>query len=136
MKKPHKHAELIKAWADGAEIEWKGIGMNTGWKLSSPLGWHDSIEYRLKPETSKQYDSIFELIENESKDFSEQLKKKLSTIIGKKVKVVGEQRGTYGILITTGILEEINWNALTQKLPYFKMDDGKTYVAHTFTVYD
>ncbi len=22
MTKPHKHAELIKAWADGAEIEW------------------------------------------------------------------------------------------------------------------
>ena len=21
--KPHKHAEIIKAWADGAEIEWK-----------------------------------------------------------------------------------------------------------------
>ena len=21
--KPHKHAELIKAWADGAEIQWK-----------------------------------------------------------------------------------------------------------------
>ena len=22
MKKPHKHAELIKAWADGAEIQY------------------------------------------------------------------------------------------------------------------
>jgi hypothetical protein len=45
--KPHKHAELIKAWADGAEIQFKDkIGY-----------WHDVIcpkwdeeEYRIKPE--------------------------------------------------------------------------------------
>jgi hypothetical protein len=26
--KPHKHAELIKAWADGAEIEWRIKGVD------------------------------------------------------------------------------------------------------------
>ncbi len=47
--KPHKHAELIKAWADGAEIEYKSP---YGW---SPIegrnpSWLDNSEYRIKPE--------------------------------------------------------------------------------------
>ena len=47
MKTPHKHAELIKAWADGAEIECKG---SNGWyPTSSPL-WDPTITYRIKPE--------------------------------------------------------------------------------------
>jgi hypothetical protein len=46
--KPHKHAELIKAWADGAEIEQKGP--YTEW--SEFLGWwSDALEYRIKPES-------------------------------------------------------------------------------------
>jgi hypothetical protein len=49
MKTPHKHADIIKAWADGAEIEffdsyhheWKPIGEN-------PM-WSDSLDFRIKP---------------------------------------------------------------------------------------
>lgn len=53
--KPHKHAELIKAWADGAEIESKVLDINGEWsKWESELNpsWHTSIkiEYRIKPE--------------------------------------------------------------------------------------
>ncbi len=33
MKQPHKHAEVIKAWADGAEIQ-----------------WFEDMRYRIKPE--------------------------------------------------------------------------------------
>ena len=48
--KPHKHAELIKAWADGAEIqfrrdqefEWLDAGHNPE--------WYNSFEYRIKPQ--------------------------------------------------------------------------------------
>jgi hypothetical protein len=53
--KPHKHAELIKAWADGAEIqiycedtgEWQDtitdrVGFN----------WYENIQYRIKPKTT------------------------------------------------------------------------------------
>ena len=45
--KPHKHAELIKAWADGAEIE-----MDTcdGWIHLECPGWSENCEYRIKPE--------------------------------------------------------------------------------------
>ena len=54
MKKPHKHAELIKAWADGAEIEyydnrpkehrWISCGEYTP-------SWDSRIEFRIKPES-------------------------------------------------------------------------------------
>ncbi len=45
--KPHKHAELIKAWADGAEIESK---RNDGtWVIVEPA-WSEQCEYRIKPE--------------------------------------------------------------------------------------
>jgi hypothetical protein len=46
--KPHKHAELIKAWADGAEIQYKQIGGE--WITEEPL-WCEEYEYRIKPET-------------------------------------------------------------------------------------
>jgi len=51
MNKPHKHAEMIKAWADGAEIQfreplirdWKDI------KCHLTPYWNDECEYRIKP---------------------------------------------------------------------------------------
>ena len=48
--KPHKHAEIIKAWAGGAQIEMK---TKTGhWLQTYPL-WDEEIEYRIKPEVKK-----------------------------------------------------------------------------------
>jgi hypothetical protein len=48
--KPHKHSELIKAWADGAEIqvldnhmEWQDIGYYSS--------WHEESIYRIKPQS-------------------------------------------------------------------------------------
>ena len=46
MKTPHKHAELIKAWADGAEIEMETLD---GWVLISP-SWSEEFQHRIKPE--------------------------------------------------------------------------------------
>ena len=48
MSKPHKHAELIKAWADGAEIEVYQPAFGR-WEKAEPT-WHTSFEYRIKPE--------------------------------------------------------------------------------------
>ena len=45
--KPHKHAELIKAWADGAEIE---IKFYEGWRECRPIDWDENAEFRIKPE--------------------------------------------------------------------------------------
>ena len=47
MKTPHKHAELIKAWADGAEIE---VYWNGKWEETASPIWNTQAEYRIKPE--------------------------------------------------------------------------------------
>ena len=52
MNKPHKHAELIKAWADGAEIESRYCNKFgwTAWSLDKKPNWIEDDEYRIKPE--------------------------------------------------------------------------------------
>jgi hypothetical protein len=49
MKTPHKHAELIKAWADGAEIEML-FTVEDNWVSTKSPSWYASVEYRIKPE--------------------------------------------------------------------------------------
>lgn len=49
MKTPHKHAELIKAWADGAEIEYFSKTA-LEWCLITVPTWADNVEFRIKPE--------------------------------------------------------------------------------------
>ena len=51
MNKPHKHAELIKAWADGAEIEY--LIRNTEWRTTTQPAWDSCTEYRIKKHTVK-----------------------------------------------------------------------------------
>jgi hypothetical protein len=52
VNKPHKHAELIKAWADGAEIEvYNQIG-DCWYSATVPL-WDERNQYRIKPEPKK-----------------------------------------------------------------------------------
>ena len=50
--KPHKHAELIKLWADGAVVEWKCSQGGTWHQLEDIMNLvkYDSVEYRIKPE--------------------------------------------------------------------------------------
>ena len=50
MKTPHKHADLIKAWADGAEIEYLKVGANSVWAVATSPRWDGHGEYRIKPE--------------------------------------------------------------------------------------
>ena len=54
----HKHAELIKAWADGAEIQIKRYNYDCGvyWHdlgNDEPPIWLDEYEYRIKPVEKK-----------------------------------------------------------------------------------
>lgn len=52
--KPHKHAELIKAWADGAEIECKFL--SGVWRTVDYPDWaNPDEEYRIKPEPKPDY---------------------------------------------------------------------------------
>ena len=49
MNTPHKHAALIKAWADGAEIEML-FTVEDNWVPTKSPSWYASVEYRIKPE--------------------------------------------------------------------------------------
>ena len=45
----HPHCEVIKAWAEGAEIQVKAPGGD--WKdCSSRPSWYEAYDYRVKPE--------------------------------------------------------------------------------------
>jgi hypothetical protein len=59
--KPHVHAEVIKAWADGAEIEyysqeldcWQDVGCNCP-------SWYNWTQYRVKPKAVVKYHGIMQ----------------------------------------------------------------------------
>jgi hypothetical protein len=54
VNKPHKHAEIIKAWADGAAIQCRMIDRGGHWIDSDDPHWLCTFEYRVKPEPKKQ----------------------------------------------------------------------------------
>jgi len=47
--KPHKHAEFIKAWADGGEIQVRIVSSNEWGDAQNPY-WAEHYEYRIKPQ--------------------------------------------------------------------------------------
>jgi hypothetical protein len=49
MKTPHKHAAVIKAWADGQDIQ---VNLN-GWVDALCPTWYTNYEYRVKPGPKK-----------------------------------------------------------------------------------
>jgi len=50
MNTPHIHSELIKAWADGAQIQYKYINGSDSWDDDDNPCWHDPrFEFRIKP---------------------------------------------------------------------------------------
>lgn len=52
MTTPHKHAALIKAWADGAVIEYYSPSRG-GWFICTSTftpEWDPAVNYRIKPE--------------------------------------------------------------------------------------
>ena len=63
MGKPHKHADLIKAWADGAEIQCH-YG-DYGWIDNSYPHWWEFSNYRIKPKEQKKLNIPWELIKPE-----------------------------------------------------------------------
>jgi hypothetical protein len=57
---PHKHADLIKAWADGAEIECR---IGTNWYAAPCPNWDISCDYRIKPVPSPEEAALAKLEE-------------------------------------------------------------------------
>jgi len=46
---PHIHHKEIKAWADGAQIQWFGPLTETWYDSASVLVWKPDVKYRVKP---------------------------------------------------------------------------------------
>lgn len=51
--KPHKHCEVIKAWADGHEIERRGYGQAKWSPVAGDPLWYEDVDYRVKPQTKR-----------------------------------------------------------------------------------
>lgn len=57
MSTPHKHAELIKKWADDPTLVIEYYDPNypqAGWRWTSRPAWISTIEYRIKPTIVKR----------------------------------------------------------------------------------
>lgn len=54
----HKHADVIKAWADGAVIEAYNPEYQKWIETSNP-GWFPDIEYRIKPDEEPRLRSMY-----------------------------------------------------------------------------
>ncbi len=53
MNKPHKHADLIKAWADGASVQLQG--RDEAWNDDAMPQWHEQRAYRIKPAAPREW---------------------------------------------------------------------------------
>ena len=67
---PHKHAELIKAWADGADIQCKSVG---SWYNILAPHWGNGVEYRIKP-TKSAKDTKLEELEASIRKLADEIK--------------------------------------------------------------
>ena len=54
---------IIQAFADGAEIEWKG-GVGVGWRTSDGA-FANGIEYRIKPKPREGYVRLEDIHDND-----------------------------------------------------------------------
>ena len=71
MNKPHKWSELIKAWADGAEIEWREDDTADWDTVNCPM-WRIDWQYRIKPEVKDEAYYLERLIELQSSTDTEE----------------------------------------------------------------
>lgn len=64
--KPHKHAEVIKAWADGHAIQYRNGTTITSWTdmPTCTPNWYEGVEYRVKPEPKPDVVKYFYLESN------------------------------------------------------------------------
>jgi hypothetical protein len=55
---PHKWAEVIKAWADGREIQWRSPQHSEHWSVFTgimPKFQSNTLEFRISPEVVEQF---------------------------------------------------------------------------------
>ena len=89
--KPHKHADLIKAWADGSVIQLNDNGV---WRDVNPYGWDIYLEYRIKPEPKPDYTDTTSVYRNLNYRFEHERLKNTYTI-GFAPDYIGELKLTF-----------------------------------------
>lgn len=57
MAKKHKYAEVIKAWADGAQIDFYHDVLKR-WLPSATPTWHAEERYRVRPQIARPYAEV------------------------------------------------------------------------------
>lgn len=79
--KPHKHAKLIKAWADGAEIQ--VLNLNNEWATLKDINpsWDVGYEYRIKPERKKDFFQHWHFSKNSCHQLPEEYWKEANVVI-------------------------------------------------------
>lgn len=60
MKTPHKHAEIIKAWADGATVQC-ALPNTRDWVTTNTPTWVYDLQYRVKPEPKTYWFCVVQL---------------------------------------------------------------------------
>lgn len=50
MNQPHKHKDVIIAWANGEQIEYREPPLSLDWVPVDFPAWFDKAEYRVKPQ--------------------------------------------------------------------------------------
>ncbi len=63
MTTRHKHADLIIAWANGAEIEYSG-SRSSGWIMATAPSWQEDVVYRIKTKPEPVYPSATSFYHN------------------------------------------------------------------------
>lgn len=58
MNQPHKHKDMIIAWANGEQIEFRIPSETDEWKYVSMPFWLEDVEYRVKPEPKERVHSF------------------------------------------------------------------------------
>ena len=75
---PHKHREVIIAWANGADIEYKHSAFADWDRAATPI-WSGHVAYQVKPSKTPQELKILEL-EQQSRKLEKQAKELQKTI--------------------------------------------------------
>jgi len=95
MSNRHKHADLIHAWAEGAEIEHRILSLTRGaksteWVKTLNPDWRMTMEYRIKPIKKADVICYYKITENiitpERRLFNFNLKCTLDGETGKLIK--------------------------------------------------
>jgi hypothetical protein len=59
MKQPHKHRDLIIAWANDKSLEIQYETTDHEWRDASSPAWNEDYGYRIKPEVIRYRVAIF-----------------------------------------------------------------------------